>query len=60
MDGGSADDEVPSPCTEVCVLLPAGWCSGCGRTMAQIAGWSALDADARRLVCAEALVRLQG
>jgi uncharacterized protein len=52
------DDDVLSPCTGVCVLRQEGWCTGCGRTVAQIAGWTTLDSDARRLVCADAAVRL--
>jgi len=59
VDLGATDNEVLSPCTGVCVLLPAGWCSGCGRTMEQIASWTSLGSDARRLVCAEARVRME-
>jgi predicted Fe-S protein YdhL (DUF1289 family) len=34
-----------SPCTSLCVLDPAtGWCQGCGRTLDEIARWSAMTA----------------
>ncbi|MGE3172681.1 MAG: cysteine-rich CWC family protein [Planctomycetota bacterium] len=47
---------VPSPCIGVCELDAAGaTCTGCGRTVAEIAAWGALDDDARRAV----LARLQ-
>lgn len=34
-----------SPCTNLCVLNPRkGWCEGCGRTLDEIANWSAMTA----------------
>ena len=38
---------VPSPCINVCRMDAAtGWCEGCQRTLAEIAGWGGLsDAD---------------
>ena len=33
-----------SPCINVCNIGPAGWCSGCYRTIEEIAGWVRLDA----------------
>ena len=34
-----------SPCTSLCVLDPkTGWCEGCGRTLDEIANWSAMTA----------------
>ena len=59
---GSADrasdaapaDRVPSPCISVCVMDAAsGVCTGCLRTLDEIAAWSVLDADAKRAVLAE-------
>ncbi|SUA90689.1 DUF1289 domain-containing protein [Pandoraea pulmonicola] len=42
---------VPSPCTNVCRMNPGtGWCSGCWRTLAEIAAWSTMaDDDKRRI-----------
>lgn len=42
---------VPSPCVGVCKIDQAkGWCSGCYRSLDEIAGWSRLpDHDKRRL-----------
>ena len=37
-----------SPCTRVCQLDDAtGWCLGCGRTGAEIAGWLAMSTAER-------------
>jgi len=45
---------VASPCISVCVMVPAtGLCSGCLRTLDEIASWSALDDDARRAIVAK-------
>jgi hypothetical protein len=47
-------DEVESPCVKICVVHPAtGLCIGCHRTVEEIAGWSAMTAEARRAVMAE-------
>lgn len=44
MNVASAD----SPCTRVCQLDDAtGWCLGCGRTGAEIAGWLAMSTAER-------------
>jgi uncharacterized protein len=43
------DPEVPSPCISVCQMNPAtDLCSGCYRTVDEIASWSRLD-DPQRL-----------
>ena len=43
--------EVPSPCTRVCSIDAAtGWCTGCLRTIDEIAAWGSLDDVARRTV----------
>lgn len=42
---------VPSPCTNICRMNPAtGWCSGCWRTLDEIAAWSTMADDAKRHV----------
>lgn len=44
---------VPSPCTSVCRMSPAtGLCEGCLRTIDEIAGWSRMDDDEKRVVWA--------
>lgn len=43
--------DLVSPCVSVCTLDPVtGWCQGCLRTSAEIAGWSSLDYDGKRAV----------
>lgn len=53
-----------SPCIKVCTLDPsAQLCIGCGRTLAEIAGWTAMSPDERSRVMAqlpERLARLNG
>ena len=42
---------VGSPCTGVCRIdQPSGLCAGCRRTLAEIAGWSAMGDGERRSV----------
>jgi predicted Fe-S protein YdhL (DUF1289 family) len=42
---------VPSPCIDVCRMNPAtNWCDGCLRTIDEIAGWSRLDDNAKRVI----------
>jgi len=44
---------VASPCISVCVLDPAtGICTGCHRTLDEIAAWSVLDDADKRAVLA--------
>jgi hypothetical protein len=54
------DPPVPSPCVSVCVLDPggSGVCTGCGRTMDEIAAWIDLRNDERRAVIARLPERL--
>ena len=43
---------VPSPCTQVCAIDPAtGWCSGCLRSLDEIAAWGGLDDAGKRAIC---------
>ena len=47
-------DQVPSPCVSVCLLDASGHiCTGCFRTLDEIAAWGALDAAAKRRILAE-------
>ena len=40
---------VASPCISLCVMdTPSGWCSGCLRTLDEIAAWSLLDEAQKR------------
>ena len=42
---------VASPCINVCKMDEAsGWCTGCMRTLDEIAWWSQLDEDTKRAV----------
>ncbi|WP_068112499.1 DUF1289 domain-containing protein [Tropicimonas marinistellae] len=44
-------DEVESPCVKLCVIHPeAQICTGCLRTLDEIAAWSKMTAEARRRV----------
>ena len=54
MDSGA----VASPCINVCRMDEAsGLCAGCLRTLDEIACWSLLDDDDRRLICAQLAAR---
>ena len=57
---GALDTPVASPCISVCVVDPRGTgvCTGCGRTLDEIAAWIDLDDDARRAVLARLPARL--
>ena len=46
--------DIASPCIKICVIDPAsGLCSGCGRTLAEIAAWPSLNAGQRQRIMAE-------
>jgi predicted Fe-S protein YdhL (DUF1289 family) len=48
-----------TPCIKTCVIDPvSALCIGCGRTVAEIAGWSALDEPARGRIMARLAERL--
>ncbi|MGA2042977.1 MAG: DUF1289 domain-containing protein [Roseiarcus sp.] len=48
-----------TPCVKTCVIDPAsGLCIGCGRTLAEIAGWGGLDEQRRRAIMAGLDARL--
>jgi uncharacterized protein len=45
---GSADPAIVTPCNRICVVHPqTGLCTGCGRSIDEIAGWSGFS-DAER------------
>lgn len=47
-------DETDSPCVQICVVHPVERiCTGCLRTIDEIAGWSRMTGDERRAVMAE-------
>ncbi|WP_114965197.1 DUF1289 domain-containing protein [Alkalilacustris brevis] len=46
-------DEVDSPCVKICVIHPESrLCTGCLRSMDEIAAWSGMSAQARREIIA--------
>ncbi len=46
-------DEVESPCVRICVVHPeARICTGCYRTIDEIARWSKMDAEERQEIMA--------
>lgn len=53
-----------TPCVNICTLNAAlGVCEGCGRTLAEIAGWARMTSAERRAIMAtlpERLLRLSG
>ncbi len=50
---------VSTPCIKVCAVSgQTGLCIGCGRTLAEIAGWGALDEARRQTVMAELPARM--
>ncbi|NOT41298.1 MAG: DUF1289 domain-containing protein [Alphaproteobacteria bacterium] len=45
---------IESPCVKICAIdATTGWCLGCGRSMAEIGGWSTLAPDRRRTIMTE-------
>jgi predicted Fe-S protein YdhL (DUF1289 family) len=44
---------IPSPCIHVCRIEADGLCSGCLRTLAEIAGWATLSEAEKLQVLAE-------
>ena len=50
---------IKTPCIKVCAVSgQTGLCVGCGRTLAEIAGWSELSEVERRAIMAELPARL--
>jgi predicted Fe-S protein YdhL (DUF1289 family) len=55
----AAENPIESPCVKICTLdTQAGLCRGCGRTLAEIAGWVRMSSEERRRVMAELPARL--
>ncbi|QGZ94659.1 DUF1289 domain-containing protein [Terricaulis silvestris] len=50
---------VSTPCIKLCAVSGAtGLCIGCGRTLAEIAGWGGMDEAQRRTIMEELPQRL--
>ena len=51
--------DMESPCVKICTYQAgAGLCLGCGRTLEEIAGWTAMSAAERRRIMDELPERL--
>jgi uncharacterized protein len=51
--------DVNTPCNRVCALHPvSGLCMGCGRSVAEIAGWIGFDDKERLAIMARLPMRL--
>ncbi len=49
--GPDSRSTVPSPCTSICTMDAAtGLCTGCARTLQEIAQWAACSDDEKRAV----------
>jgi uncharacterized protein len=56
MTGNAArrEDDVASPCNNICRMNPAtARCEGCCRTLDEIAAWSSLRPEEKRVVLAQ-------
>jgi uncharacterized protein len=52
--------DIESPCNKVCAIDPiSALCVGCGRTLAEIAGWLCFSPDERARIMAELPRRLR-
>jgi predicted Fe-S protein YdhL (DUF1289 family) len=52
--------KIETPCIKICVLDPvSGLCSGCGRTLDEIADWANLSDAERRRIMAELPERMK-
>jgi predicted Fe-S protein YdhL (DUF1289 family) len=52
-------DPISTPCVDVCIVDGrSGLCIGCGRTLAEIAGWGGMKEHERRAIMAELPERL--
>jgi hypothetical protein len=51
--------DIESPCIKICTYEPgSGVCSGCGRTLDEIARWSQMSGEERRRIMAQLPTRL--
>lgn len=54
-------EAVPSPCVQICALDPVtDICTGCGRTLDEIAEWSAAGPERQREIVTRAAARKSG
>lgn len=52
-------EPIETPCIRVCRIRPGRRiCEGCGRTLTEIAGWRAMDAQERRRIMTDLPGRL--
>ena len=50
---------IESPCLKICIYeAGSGICAGCGRTLDEIARWSAMSGEERRRIMADLPARL--
>ncbi len=54
---GGRTGRPPSPCINVCTLDESDVCQGCGRSLAQIAGWTSMSASEQWSVIDELMAR---
>ncbi|MEK8088075.1 DUF1289 domain-containing protein [Aquabacterium sp. A3] len=54
-----AGGRVPSPCRRLCTLNEQDVCVGCGRTLTDITGWTAMSDEEQRACVARARARVQ-
>jgi uncharacterized protein len=60
-DSASSWTMIESPCVNICTLdTHSGLCLGCGRTVDEIARWTAMSAAERKRVMGELPARLAG
>ena len=51
--------DIESPCVKICTYDSAsGFCTGCGRSLDEIARWSEMSGEERRRIMAELPARL--
>ncbi|MEQ1439530.1 DUF1289 domain-containing protein [Fontimonas sp. SYSU GA230001] len=55
----ASGQDVASPCIGVCALDARQVCTGCGRTLAEIAEWSSATPERKREIRRRAVTRMQ-
>lgn len=55
----NSSGRTPSPCRRLCTLNEQDVCVGCGRTLADITGWTAMTEDEQRACVQQARVRVR-